>query len=513
MAENDTETETPAEGIWDDDHLERWREANFLHRFLVQRLEKPSIKNQKKSYVLNLDTKWGGGKTFFLERFKLHLEEHGYLVAYINAWEDDHAADPLIPIISSIDKTLRPLLKKAGQKKKLDRIQIAALSIAATTAKEIAIGITNKTTGIDVRNIVDVSKNVIQETAGENEETLLDQHATELLTVFEKGKKSIAEFKSQIASLLNELLLRSEKEADKHKLPFFILIDELDRCRPPYAIETLERVKHLFEVDNIIFVLATDSSQLRHSIKAVYGNDFDAGNYLSRFFDRRYSFKKPDPSRYVEHLYKLRDIDESKFSSPFQNYVQKGENPHLSFLQCTFRAFHLELRDIEQCFELFENVVAVWPYKAKIELLVMIPIIIAYHRKDSSNDFFEFSALRFPEEMFEKIDWYFEYDLPEFKRFASRSYTQKEKINLSSLMKDVTVGWTKSLHDIIYQGDPSNHKQYWIKQVFQSESHEEQYNISSVSDIRSIIDTYPELISSSGQLAKFETDESPSPHK
>ncbi len=507
MRDNDAEKDAVKNSIWDDDHLERWKDAYFLRKFLVHKIEGSITAKQKKSYVLNLDAKWGGGKTFFLQRFYKQLKEEKILVAYINAWEDDHAVDPLIPIISQIDKTLRPFLTEVDQEKKLNRIKSAALSIAATTMKEISIGLTNKATGIDVRNIIDNSKNTIQKMTSENKETLLDQHATELLNGFEKAKNSIAEFKLQTVSFLNELGRRTEDDTNIPKLPFFILIDELDRCRPTYAIETLERVKHLFEVDNIVFVLATDTGQLRHSIKAVYGNEFDAGNYLSRFFDRRYSFKKPETDLYVEHLYKLRDMDQSKFSSPFQNYVKSDENPHLGFLQCAFRAFHLELRDIDQCFELFENVVTIWPYNAKIELLIMIPIIIAYHKIDSSNDFSEFSALKFPEGMFEKIDWYTEYDLPEFKQFASPRYTQKEKINLSSLMRDATVGWTKNLHDIIYQDDASNHKQRWVKQIFQSESHEEQYNTSTTNSIKSIIGTYPELISSAGRLAKFESDE------
>jgi len=58
----------------------------------------------------------------------------------------------------------------------------------------------------------------------------------------------------------------------------FILIDELDRCRPTYAIELLENIKHLFDIEGLYFIIATDSTQLSYSINAVYGNKFASEN-------------------------------------------------------------------------------------------------------------------------------------------------------------------------------------------------------------------------------------------
>ena len=74
-----------------------------------------------------------------------------------------------------------------------------------------------------------------------------------------------------------------------------MVIDELDRCRPSYAVELLEVVKHLFGVDRIVFVLAINRSELAHSVRALYGSGFDADNYLRRFFD--VDFQLPEPGR------------------------------------------------------------------------------------------------------------------------------------------------------------------------------------------------------------------------
>ena len=72
-------------------------------------------------------------------------------------------------------------------------------------------------------------------------------------------------------------------------LPMFVFIDELDRCRPSFAIELLEGVKHLFGIQGVCFVVSTNMAQLSESIKAVYGSGFDGYGYLKRFFDVEYS--------------------------------------------------------------------------------------------------------------------------------------------------------------------------------------------------------------------------------
>ena len=64
-----------------------------------------------------------------------------------------------------------------------------------------------------------------------------------------------------------------------------IFIDELDRCRPSYAIEMLERIKHYFDDDRVIFVISVNKEQLVHTISKHYGYGFDSTGYLNKFFD------------------------------------------------------------------------------------------------------------------------------------------------------------------------------------------------------------------------------------
>jgi predicted KAP-like P-loop ATPase len=85
-------------------------------------------------------------------------------------------------------------------------------------------------------------------------------------------------------------------------------VDELDRCRPTYAIQTLELVKHLFNVPGLIFIFALDIEQLSHSVQTVYGQNMDAQGYLCRFFDyfmmMTYETNRNLVDEFVYRLYK-----------------------------------------------------------------------------------------------------------------------------------------------------------------------------------------------------------------
>ena len=87
------------------------------------------------------------------------------------------------------------------------------------------------------------------------------------------GRNLTDNYKNQL-SALNDCKLALTHYVNcfpEGKRKVFVLVDELDRCRPTYAIEMLETIKHFFSLDNYIFVVATDTNQLSHSIKAVYG--------------------------------------------------------------------------------------------------------------------------------------------------------------------------------------------------------------------------------------------------
>ena len=120
-------------------------------------------------------------------------------------------------------------------------------------------------------------------------------------------QKSLQTFRATLEDLASKL---SEAHND---LPLVVIIDELDRCRPSYATELLEIAKHLFVVNNTVFVIAVNRVELAHSISALYGNSFDALGYLRRFIDIDFRLPEPERAHYIRAT-----LDSVGFDSYFE---------------------------------------------------------------------------------------------------------------------------------------------------------------------------------------------------
>lgn len=231
-------------------------------------------------FVMAIDNKWGTGKTTFVKMWKQHLENEGYETLYFNAWENDFQNEVIVAFISIFREI----------KGKSDKKYEALLSNTAKVMKSafpIAIkGVAGKLIGEET--IGDVLK-VISEFGVEEVESQIK--------TFKTQRNSIVGFRKSLADYVT---------SSKGKKPIICLIDELDRCRPTYAVEVLEKIKHLFSVNGIVFVLSIDKIQLGNSIKGYYGSDLiDSDEYLRRFIDLNYSIMpKPEKKLFIGHLYK-----------------------------------------------------------------------------------------------------------------------------------------------------------------------------------------------------------------
>ena len=122
-----------------------------------------------------------------------------------------------------------------------------------------------------------------------------------------------------------------------------IFIDELDRCRPTFAIETLEVVKHFFDVEHLVFIFALDMEQLSHSIATIYGLNMNSSGYLRRFFDMQLRIPTPQMREFVDAF-----VKESVTLNPM---VVDITLPQFSKTVCSiFEKLKLSLRDIKIIF-------------------------------------------------------------------------------------------------------------------------------------------------------------------
>ena len=228
--------------------------------------------------VLALNASWGTGKTTFIRMWAQHLRNENFPVVEFNSWETDFAGNPFVALCTELTD---------GLSEYKDKNEPLASNIEALKegAKKIYPSLITSLVQLSPVGGIPMVKEAIQALLSENN---LDE--------YRETKKSIKEFKNKLKDTAKEL-----SKANKDR-PLVIFIDELDRCRPSYAVELLEIAKHLFTADNIVFVLALNRTELAHSIKSLYGNDFDAGGYLRRFFDVDIQLPGPERSAFIQAM-------------------------------------------------------------------------------------------------------------------------------------------------------------------------------------------------------------------
>ncbi|WP_122033608.1 P-loop NTPase fold protein [Aliivibrio sp. EL58] len=268
------------------DKLDRARYAEFITKFLI-------YENSDDGYVLNLNAQWGAGKTYFLKRW-IHELSDKHPVVYIDAWKQDFSNDPLLTVMASIIEQLKKLLPESEQA--INDFGSKAARFFKAVAPAVAKGIFKKVSGIDTDVITIPTDEEPSEDSDSFDGSIASALASELVSDHNQKLEDVEHLKEEL-----KLWVEAINALDNSlTCPAFIFVDELDRCRPTYAVEMLEVIKHFFNVKNVVFVVATDTDQLQHAIKAIYGEGFDATTYLGRFFKRRLSLNQVSNLAFIE---------------------------------------------------------------------------------------------------------------------------------------------------------------------------------------------------------------------
>lgn len=230
---------------------------------------------------ISLDAKWGDGKTFFVRQVEEVLKyvtlkqwknsenpveklpsyeflqnnsmvnslelRRSYLPIYYNAWMYDNHSDPLMSLLLVMTK-----ICKGVYNTKINSEKISSKLLSAMTHLPFEIK------GVNLASIADK----------------LYCNSTDILSFVQTEE----EIRERVGDIFNDIIVEKAQK-------LVIFIDELDRCRPSFAIEMLERIKHYFNDERIIFVISVNKEQLVHTIENYYGNGFDSTRYLNKFFD------------------------------------------------------------------------------------------------------------------------------------------------------------------------------------------------------------------------------------
>jgi ABC-type iron transport system FetAB ATPase subunit len=280
--------------------------------------------------VIALNGKWGTGKTTFVKKWQKMLEKETpkFNTIYFNAWQADYLDDPLVPLIANL-QNVRKI--DSNDNSKFENLMKAGAKIAIAGA-------------------VGFGKAVIKRIGGELVLETLSSVADECGNLFKKKvdefstqTKSMEQFKTELTEYVNWI-------GSENALVYFI--DELDRCNPTYAVRVLERVKHLFEIPGIVFILSIDKDQLENSIKGYFGSGIDAEEYLRRFIDISYNLPQPELEDFCRELYRYYNLTSFFHNEKRKNSFRDEGESLLSMAEylCPFK--RITLRQLDRIFAL-----------------------------------------------------------------------------------------------------------------------------------------------------------------
>lgn len=295
------------------------------------------LSRSNESLVISVDGPWGEGKSTFVKMWQGFLkEEKGIHSIYIDAFENDYLDDAFISIVGAVTSYAEKHYENKGDgvkfRKAAGKVGLQLLSWSAKVAVKAA------SLGAIKEADIDALSELKDELAGGASDAIA-KFIENRIADQEKEKETVATFRRLLSELPSKLDVSTSSR-------LVIIIDELDRCRPSYAVEVLEKIKHLFAVPNIAFVLVLNKLQLEEAIKCVYGANIDAHAYLQKFINIETNLPKraeygggDDLAMYSNHLMAQHELN----SLTERNDILESINP-------LARNLGLSLRQMEKVF-------------------------------------------------------------------------------------------------------------------------------------------------------------------
>ncbi len=365
MLQKNPELTIPLNNPFQNDQLERNKVADNL-TLLVQSTNQP--------FVISIQAPSGWGKSTFIKMWKAQLEQSGHICFYFNAWENDFVDDPLIAFIGEINKTSLDKSLMGQFNAQIKKLQNFGGKIAR---RALPLTIQIATQGLLGQESVRKASDILF-TKGSEIANFASELAEEKIRQYESDKNGIQEFKTELT-----LFVKSLSAGGGRRTPVVFFIDELDRCRPEFSILLLERIKQVFSVEGIIFVIGTDRAQLEQSVKAVHGTEIDKDGYLRRFIDFSVNLPEPTVEKYCKFLFdrfKLQEIFAKRRSGREESESLMRTFVHLA------KSYRFSLRVIEQCFTEINLVLRTTPPNTRMFPFLLALLVAMKAHKPASYD-------------------------------------------------------------------------------------------------------------------------------
>ncbi|MCS5421838.1 MULTISPECIES: KAP family P-loop NTPase fold protein [Psychrilyobacter] len=227
--------------------------------------------------TISINASWGMGKSFFAKALKTKLETSGIKVFNFNAWKNDYHKEPLKSLIGELNEQMKfgSDVKEKADKLIKNVLKEGSKVLISTLLKHLKIS----------NEDLDGLKEIFSEVS----ESSLDE--------YKKYKKVLEDFK---IALEEKCIFTEETQGKK-----VIIIDELDRCVPNFSVELLEAVKHIFNVEGLIFIFLINKEQLGESVKNLYGDVNKGEGYFRKFFDLSLELPELNLEEYIDLEYQI----------------------------------------------------------------------------------------------------------------------------------------------------------------------------------------------------------------
>lgn len=312
-------------------------------------------------FVLAIDANWGEGKTAFIHQLIYDLKKSDQLVPiYYDAFSNDFSSDTFLSIGATIVYEVEKRFKQLGKSLKT-ATQIEHLK---SVTKNTAVELIKLGADLGLKSL----------TAGVIQSSHLEKIATSAISAATFGTLQLdihEKFKSYENAKSNiNLYIKALEGVCKNDEKVVFFIDELDRCRPNFAVEILEKIKHIFPAKNVIFVLSYNKNQLSKIISSVYGVDLDdSRKYLEKFVHIEANLPTIDDDNEKGSYEELFD----SFMCEFDIVIDYKDNRLLELKKmfvslCSHQSFRMNSREIERSFSYVSFCFASLPKSKGVEL-------------------------------------------------------------------------------------------------------------------------------------------------
>ncbi len=286
--------------------------------------------------VLAIDAPWGEGKTWFARHWAARLRCDGYRVGFIDAFQQDYVEDPFLPVAGEI------LHLCAADKGMVDKLRDRAGTLMKTilpVGVKATINLAGRALGTsDLADEFSEAAQAAIKSGSDKAADVAKAWVEKKLAAHDTDRKSLQAFRDALAEF-----------AAAQPKPVVILVDELDRCRPAFAVRLVDRIKHFFDVPNLVFVLVMNREQLEKAIRGVYGAETDAAAYLGKFLNLSLRL----PSNRSVDVSGPAHLARSFVNATLRRYgCDDEQDQYVSSMTACAVALDMSLRDVERAIAL-----------------------------------------------------------------------------------------------------------------------------------------------------------------